>query len=81
MAICAAAGLRLPAVVSEGGLVGRRPLVGVPAADVSDGELIQRAGGGDRAALETLYRRYARSVFGLALRRLGDRGRARGTGR
>jgi RNA polymerase sigma-70 factor (ECF subfamily) len=38
--------------------------------------LIQRAGGGDRAALETLYRRYARSVFGLALRRLGDRGRA-----
>ena len=75
MAIDAAL-LRLPSVVSEGGLVGRRPLVGVPAGDVSDGELIQRAGAGDRAALETLYSRYARSVFGLALRRLGDRGRA-----
>jgi len=62
-------------VVSEGGLVGRRP-VGVPAGDVSDGDLIQRAGAGDRAALETLYSRYARSVYGLALRRLGDRGRA-----
>ena len=43
---------------------------------VSDGELIQRAGGGDRIAFEELYGRYARPVFGLALRRLGDRGRA-----
>ncbi|HST18612.1 MAG TPA: sigma-70 family RNA polymerase sigma factor [Gaiellaceae bacterium] len=42
----------------------------------TDGELIQRAAGGDRSAFETLYRRYARPVFGLALRRLGDRGRA-----
>src|SRR6516225_225344 len=42
----------------------------------TDGELIQRAAGGDRSAFETLYQRYARSVFGLALRRLGDRGRA-----
>jgi RNA polymerase sigma-70 factor (ECF subfamily) len=42
----------------------------------SDGELIQRAGAGDRSAFEALYRRYARPVFGLALRRLGDRGRA-----
>jgi RNA polymerase sigma-70 factor, ECF subfamily len=42
----------------------------------SDGELIQRAGEGDRSAFEALYRRYARPVFGLALRRLGDRGRA-----
>jgi RNA polymerase sigma-70 factor, ECF subfamily len=42
----------------------------------SDGELIQRAAGGDRLAFEDLYRRYARAVFGLALRRLGDRGRA-----
>jgi len=42
----------------------------------SDGELIQRTAGGDRSAFEDLYRRYARSVFGLALRRLGDRGRA-----
>jgi RNA polymerase sigma-70 factor (ECF subfamily) len=42
----------------------------------TDGELIQRTGAGDRRALETLYRRYSRSVLGLALRRLGDRGRA-----
>lgn len=42
----------------------------------SDGELIQAAATGDRSAFEDLYRRYARPVFGLALRRLGDRGRA-----
>jgi RNA polymerase sigma-70 factor (ECF subfamily) len=42
----------------------------------TDAELIQRTGAGDRSAFEALYRRYARSVFGLALRRLGDRGRA-----
>jgi RNA polymerase sigma-70 factor (ECF subfamily) len=42
----------------------------------TDGELIQRAAGGDRSAFELLYERYARPVFGLALRRLGDRGRA-----
>jgi RNA polymerase sigma-70 factor (ECF subfamily) len=43
---------------------------------VSDGDLIQRIGTGDRDAFEALYRRFARPVFGLALRRLGDRGRA-----
>jgi len=42
----------------------------------SDGELIQRTGNGDRSAFEKLYKRYSRPVFGLALRRLGDRGRA-----
>ena len=42
----------------------------------SDGDLLQQIGDGDRAAFEVLYRRYARSVLGLALRRLGDRGRA-----
>jgi RNA polymerase sigma-70 factor (ECF subfamily) len=42
----------------------------------SDGELIQAAATGDQSAFEDLYRRYARPVFGLALRRLGDRGRA-----
>jgi RNA polymerase sigma-70 factor, ECF subfamily len=42
----------------------------------SDGELIQRTGAGDHSAYEKLYKRYARPVFGLALRRLGDRGRA-----
>jgi RNA polymerase sigma-70 factor, ECF subfamily len=44
--------------------------------EATDGELIVRAGDGDRGAFEVLYRRYARPVFGLALRRLGDRGRA-----
>jgi RNA polymerase sigma-70 factor, ECF subfamily len=44
--------------------------------EVTDGELISRVGSGDRNAFEVLYRRYARPVFGLALRRLGDRGRA-----
>jgi RNA polymerase sigma-70 factor (ECF subfamily) len=43
---------------------------------LSDGELIERIGSGDRGAFELLYRRYARPVLGLALRRLGDRGRA-----
>src|SRR5712691_8119945 len=68
--------LRIPPVVSEGELLGRQPAIDVSARTVSDGELIERAGRGDRSALETLYERYARSVFGLALRRLGDRGRA-----
>jgi RNA polymerase sigma-70 factor (ECF subfamily) len=44
--------------------------------EVSDGELITRVGSGDRNAFDVLYRRYSRPVFGLALRRLGDRGRA-----
>ena len=48
----------------------------VHAAEATDADLIQRTAGGDRDAFELLYRRYARSVFGLALRRLGDRARA-----
>jgi RNA polymerase sigma-70 factor, ECF subfamily len=48
----------------------------VAANDCTDGELITRSAEGDRAAFEVLYRRYSRPVFGLALRRLGDRGRA-----
>jgi RNA polymerase sigma-70 factor (ECF subfamily) len=43
---------------------------------MSDGELIARVGDGDASAFELLYMRYARPVFALALRRLGDRGRA-----
>jgi RNA polymerase sigma-70 factor, ECF subfamily len=43
---------------------------------VSDADLIVRIADGDRLAFEELYRRYARPVLGLALRRLGDRGRA-----
>jgi RNA polymerase sigma-70 factor (ECF subfamily) len=43
---------------------------------VSDGELLQRVADRDRDAFDELYRRYTRPVLGLALRRLGDRGRA-----
>lgn len=42
----------------------------------SDVELLGLIAGGDRLAFEELYRRYSRSVLGIALRRMGDRGRA-----
>jgi len=45
-------------------------------AECSDGELLRRIGNGDRDAFDVLYRRFVRPVFALALRRLGDRGRA-----
>ena len=48
----------------------------MPEARVSDAELLERVAGGDAGAFEVLYGRYARAVFGLALRRLGDRSRA-----
>jgi RNA polymerase sigma-70 factor (ECF subfamily) len=48
----------------------------MPEARVTDGELLERVADGDGGAFEVLYRRYARAVFGLALRRLGDRSRA-----
>jgi RNA polymerase sigma-70 factor, ECF subfamily len=47
-----------------------------PPPDTPDADLLVRVGERDRAAFELLYHRYIRSVFGLALRRLGDRGRA-----
>jgi RNA polymerase sigma-70 factor (ECF subfamily) len=43
---------------------------------LTDGELIERVADGDRPAFEELYDRYSRAVLGLALRRIGDRGRA-----
>ena len=49
---------------------------GVAGAADSDGDLIRRVGEGDGTAFELLFQRFARPVFGLALRRLGDRGRA-----
>jgi len=52
----------------------RMPAVG--STEASDARLLQEIASGDRAAFEELYRRYARSVLGLALRRLGDRGTA-----
>ena len=42
----------------------------------TDAELLRLVGTGDRFAFEELHRRYARSVLGIALRRLGDRERA-----
>ena len=48
--------------------------LGVAEPRVSDSELLVRVGAGDGRAFETLYQRYARPIFALALRRLGDRG-------
>ncbi len=45
-------------------------------AEPTDGELIERVAGRDRAAFEELHRRFVHAVLGLALRRLRDRGRA-----
>jgi RNA polymerase sigma-70 factor, ECF subfamily len=42
----------------------------------TDGQLIVRVAEGDHVAFDELHGRYARAVLGLALRRLGDRGRA-----
>jgi RNA polymerase sigma-70 factor (ECF subfamily) len=56
-----------------------RGVVSIPRvghADLTDGNLIELVGAGDRDAFEELYRRYTRPVLALALRRLGDRGRA-----
>lgn len=62
-------------MVSESERGGRKHAAS-PVGRASDGDLIQQAATGDRAALEQLYGRFARPVFGMALRRLGDRGRA-----
>ena len=43
---------------------------------VTDGDLLQRIADGDTAAFDTLYRRFSRPIYGLALRMLRDRGRA-----
>jgi RNA polymerase sigma-70 factor, ECF subfamily len=48
----------------------------VHAEQASDAELLVRVAARDREAFEVIYRRYIRSVFGLALRRLRDRDRA-----
>jgi RNA polymerase sigma-70 factor, ECF subfamily len=59
------------------GLPGRPALATINVVEpTTDGDLIARVGEGDSGAFEVLYRRYSRPVFALALRRLGDRGRA-----
>src|SRR3954462_1833351 len=47
-----------------------------PTEDASDTDLLVRVADRDRFAFEALYRRYVRSVYGIALRRLRDRQRA-----
>jgi RNA polymerase sigma-70 factor (ECF subfamily) len=42
----------------------------------SDSRLIERVAGGDRDAFTELYRRFARPVLAMAMRQLGDNGRA-----
>jgi RNA polymerase sigma-70 factor (ECF subfamily) len=51
-------------------------ITGVRESSMTDAELIRLVAGGDMPAFEELHRRYARSVLGIALRRIGDRGRA-----
>jgi RNA polymerase sigma-70 factor (ECF subfamily) len=53
-----------------------RTMARVSTPEVTDGTLIERVAAHEREAFEELYRRYARPVLGLALRRIGDRGRA-----
>jgi RNA polymerase sigma-70 factor (ECF subfamily) len=65
-------------VVDVGRLSSRTPSTPSAAASSEpiDSALLRRVGEGDREAFEQLYERYARAVFGLALRRLGDREQA-----
>lgn len=42
----------------------------------TDADLIERVAAGDRDAFAELYRRFARPVLGMAMRQLGDNGRA-----
>jgi RNA polymerase sigma-70 factor (ECF subfamily) len=58
---------------------GNRETTGLNVPDLgrlTDGDLIRRVARRDANAFEALYHRFARPVFGLALRRLGDRMRA-----
>jgi RNA polymerase sigma-70 factor (ECF subfamily) len=64
----------LPAAMPQG--TGRETTDRPAQDEPSDGDLLQRVAGRDTGAFEELYHRYARPVFGLALRRLGDRMRA-----
>jgi RNA polymerase sigma-70 factor (ECF subfamily) len=68
--------LAYPAAVPSGAAAEARQDEEPEGEEPSDGELIRRVAGRDAGAFEVLYHRYVRSVFGLALRRLGDRMRA-----
>jgi RNA polymerase sigma-70 factor (ECF subfamily) len=62
-------------IISEGKRVRRlRPVVTRRADELSDRQLMEQvAGARPEAALSTLYDRYSRTVFGIGLKRLGDR--------
>src|SRR5512132_1664237 len=47
-----------------------------PAGRATDGDLLQRIADGDDGAFDILYHRFARPLYGLALRMLRDRSRA-----
>ena len=68
LAVCT--GTRLPCAAEAA------TMLRVSTIQPTDEDLMARVAGGDRDAFGDLYRRYARAVLGLALRRLGDRGRA-----
>jgi RNA polymerase sigma-70 factor (ECF subfamily) len=55
---------------------GKASMQRVGADSRSDAELLAQVADGDHGAFEELHRRYARPVLGIALRRMGDRGRA-----
>jgi RNA polymerase sigma-70 factor (ECF subfamily) len=68
--------IALPAAMPHGSSRETTPESPLHERGLTDGDLIRRVAGRDADAFELLYQRYARPVFGLALRRLGDRMRA-----
>ncbi|MDX6401514.1 MAG: hypothetical protein QOF27_2120 [Gaiellaceae bacterium] len=68
--------LALPAAMPHGGSRETTGLNLPELGGLTDGDLIRRVARRDANAFEVLYHRFARPVFGLALRRLGDRMRA-----
>src|SRR6266536_420199 len=70
----------MEAIVTVGMRLPRRPeaatMPRVSTIQPTDEDLLARVAEGDRDAFGDLYRRYARAVLGLALRRIADRGRA-----
>jgi RNA polymerase sigma-70 factor (ECF subfamily) len=52
------------------------PPAAEPQGRAADGDLLQRIADGDNGAFDILYRRFARPLYGLALRMLRDRSRA-----
>jgi RNA polymerase sigma-70 factor, ECF subfamily len=68
--------IRLPLTVSLPPSARTDSISPVDSESLTDGELLRRIAARDHAAFEELHGRYRRAVFGLALRRLGDRGRA-----